>query len=393
MIYWHLDEQREQIVNIAREFAQTECRPVAMEVEQTDKLPMNLFARAAELGFLGIVIPEEYGGLGLDWITFALVTEEIAKELPMLGIMIIGHSCLAAGFIDACGPELKKKWLPLIASGETVFATGMAEPVGANVFSEHSAKAVLDGNEWVINASKIFTTGIGYASHVIVGAATCEVDPITMHGYDYFVVPLDSPGFEMGKIEHKLGWHGSATGSFYCKNVRIPKENHMIPAPPTGDGPPLPQFLVVLGQENMLTGVECLAQAENLYLKTWDYVHNRIQMGKNLFDAHQVVRHKLVKMRMEIDTLRALVYSTAHEFDSGRPGMVNGRLCKIKGIEVLEYVSKEAILLHGGIGVVVENGVERAYRDVMVSAIAGGAVDILYEVSADLMNFGMEPVI
>lgn len=390
MMNWFMNEQREQMVKIAREFAQTECRPLAMEIEKNDKLPMSLYKRCAELGFLGIWYPEVYGGLGLDWITFCLVMEEIAKELPVLTITIGGSLNLGGGIIFFGGTEeQKKKWLPKVASGEIILGGSNTEPTGCNNYHDMQATAVLDGDEWVINASKIFTTSNTYATHMLVSARTGEWNPQTLTGFSWIMVPMNTPGVEVGKVEHKLGWHASSTGSIFYKNVRVPKENLIGPEP----GHNLHQIMPTMTIENMMVGVEMLAQAEDLYLKTWEYTHNRIQAGKSLFDTYQVLRHKLVKMRMEIDALKALIYSTAAELDAGRMPFVMGRECKIKGVEVLDIVGKDAIQLHGGNGVVVENGIERAYRDVRVSAIAGGVPEFLCDNIVNCIESGLDSIL
>ena len=390
MMKWFMDEQREQMVAIAQEFAQTECRPKSMEVEETDMPPMDLYKRAAELGFFGVVFSEEYGGLDLDWTTYCLINEELAKELPILSILMGGSVNLGAGiFLNGGTDEQKKYWIPKIINGEAIFGASNTEATGANNNFEMAATAVLDGDEWVLNASKIFITSAEVATHMHVIARTGEFDPQSMTGFSWFIVPMDTPGVEIGKIEHKLGWHGSSTGSIFYHDVRLPKEALVGTEP----GKAMHQIFPVLTSENLMVGVEMLGQAESLYVKTWEYTHSRMQNGKSMFESYQVIRHKLAKMRMEIDTLRALIYSTAAELDAHRMPWVMGRFCKIKGVEVLDIVSKDAIQLHGGNGVVIENGIERPYRDVRVSAIAGGAVEFLYDNVIDCIENGMDSVL
>lgn len=391
MIHWYMNDEREALVKVAREFAQKECRPLSREVEETDKPPMDAYRKAAELGFLGTWYPEEYGGLGLGWTDYCLVNEEIAKELPVLTILIGGSVNLGGGIIFHGGTEeQKKEWLPKIASGECIFGGANTEATGCDNVLDMQGRAVLDGDEWVINASKIFITSAEVATHMCVQVRTGDTfDLETMTGNSWFIVPMDTPGVEIGKVEHKLGWHGSSTGSVFFKDVRVPKENLVG----LDSGHAMQQIFPTLTTENLMVGVEALAQAEELFMRTWDYTHTRMQAGRSLYDAHQVIRHKLVKMRMEIDTLRSLIYSAAADIDQGKFPFVMGRECKIKGVEVLSHVSAEAIQLHGGNGVVVENGIERAYRDVRVSAIAGGTVEFLYDNIAMVMDTGMEPVL
>ena len=388
MMHWYMNEQREQIMKVAREFAQTECRPAALEVEQTDESPKKLFKRAAELGFIGMNWPEEYGGLGLDTTSYIIVMEEIAKELPVLDVMISGTTTLAGKtLLMGATEELKKKYLGAAARGEYVIATGNCEPTGAQNWPEFATKAVLDGDHWVINGAKIFSTGIGNCGMVIVNCVTAPyVNPVTMEGLSWIIVEKGTPGLEVGKIENKLGWHGSNTGSFFLKNVRVPKEN-LVGELNKG----LHAQAAFLAEENMVIGAMCLGQAESMYFKAWDYVHSRIQCGQSIFDRFQVIRHKLLKMRLEINTLRSLVYSTAAEKDSGNAILGLGEMCKMKGVEVLQFVATEAMALHGGNGVVIDNHLDQAYRDVRVHAIGGAAIEQLYDMVLQLMGIGLIP--
>jgi butyryl-CoA dehydrogenase len=385
-----MNEQREQMVGIAREFAQTECRPWSMRIENSDESPIEMYRRVAELGFLGTWFPEEYGGLGLDWTCYCLINEEIAKELPVLCIPMGGSVHLGGGIIFHGGTEEQKRyWLPKIATGEVILGASNTEPTGCNNPIDMAATAVPDGDGWVLNASKIFTTSISIATHMLVSAKTSEFDPRTLAGLSWFIVDINTPGVEIGKVEHKLGWHGSNTGSIFFKNVRVPKDALIGPEP----GHQLHQIFPTMSGENLMVGVELLGQAEDLFTRTWEYTRTRIQHGQSLFDQYQVVRHKLARMRMEIDGLRALIYSTAAELDAGRDPGILGRECKIKGCEVLTQIGQEAIQLHGGNGVVVENAIERPYRDVRVSAIAGGPVEFLIDNIIELLGHGVEPLL
>jgi len=390
MMHWYLNEQREQILNVAREFAQEECRRAKAEVEKTNKPPVALFKRAAELGLVGMTWPEEYGGLGLDLVTYCLAKEEIAKELPVLNILIGGTTTLCGKHILQGGSEeIKKKYLPLAAKGDLIMAAGNCEAVGATNFSEFQTTAVPDGDFYVLNGSKIFTTNLDTCGAIIVTARTSpEVNPITGQGLSYIIVDKGMPGLEIGKIEEKLGWHGSSTGGFFLKNVRVPKTNRLGP-----EGIGNAAMVPVLAEENMTIGCECLGHAESLYLKTWDYLNSRVMRGVSLFNTSQVIRHRLLKMRVEIDSLRALVYGTATQADQGRPIIDLGNFCKFKGVEVLEYVGREAVQLHGGLGVVNDNMIDTGYRDARVGAIAGMAVEQIYDMVLGFMQMGMVPVL
>ena len=334
--------------------------------------------------------PEEYGGLGLDSVSHCLVQEEIAKELPVLNISLGGSTTLCGNhFLSDGTEEQKRKYLPRAAKGELIMATGTCEPVGGSNFAEFQTRAALEGDHYVINGAKIFTTSLAISGAIIVSAVTApQVNPITGEGMSWIIIDEGTPGVEIGQIEEKLGWHGSSTGSLFLKNVRVPREN-LLGREHVGNQPMIP----ILSEENMNMGCWCLGQAESLYLRTWEYTPNRIQMGKSLYETSQVIRHKLLKMHMEIEALRALVYGTATELDSGRSIMGLGHNCKFKGVEVLELVGREAITLHGGIGVVSDNLIDTGYRDARVTAVAGISIEQLYELVIGLTDAGILPVL
>ena len=376
-----MNEDRELIVQGAREFAINEVIPGIDAMENQSKWPIELFRRAGELGYLAMTWPEEYGGLGLDWVTQMLVYEELSKGNSTFGVAMGAHSVLAGGAILYGGTEeQKKKYLPGAASGETVLALAHTEPVGFSNYSEYGS-AVLDGDEWVINAGKIFCTNLEVANVFIVDVVTSEVDMNTLTGISCFIVEANTPGVEIGKIEHKLGWRGSSTGSVNFRNVRVPKEN-LLGLQDMG------LFLVssALTDEFMSCGALALGQAEGAYEKTFEYTRNRIQCGVSMYDKYQVIRHRLVTMAVEIQTLRGLVYQTAELKDQDQINYIQGRMCKVKGAEVSQYVAEQAIQLHGGNGVVVETGIERYWRDAKVLHIGGGSLECLMDEIVNLLG-------
>ncbi|HEY5249085.1 MAG TPA: acyl-CoA dehydrogenase family protein [Dermatophilaceae bacterium] len=380
---WYLTDEREAILNTVTEFVTKEVTPVAMEIDRTGEFPLALFKRAGELGLLGVTVPEEFGGLGGDQTTQALILEEIAKSLPVLTVAMGAHSLLAGGLIEMLGTvEQKKHYLVPAASGEIVLACGSTEAVGGSNQVEFSTRAVLEGDEWVLNGGKVLISNIGVADVYVIVAVTSEhVDPLTKAGVSAFIVPADTPGLGIGKPEHKLGWHGSATGSISFTSCRIPKENLLGPL-----GSCLQAMFVSATAEFLSCGPVSLGIAEGAYAMALAYSLEREQQGQTLFDRFQVTRHKLVRMYGEIESLRALVYSTYAERDRGDLCLANGRLLKVKGAEVSEYVAREAIQLFGGVGTVVDTGVERYWRDAKVMAIGGASVEALMDAIAVLIQ-------
>ncbi|RYV51278.1 acyl-CoA dehydrogenase family protein [Pengzhenrongella frigida] len=380
---WFLNEDREVILNSVKEFVRAEVAPVALEIDRTSEFPVDLFKRAGELGFLGVTVPAEYGGSGADQTTLALILEEIAKTLPVLTVAMGAHSLLAGGLIQMLGtPEQKKQYLVPAATGEMILACGSTEAVGGDNQVEFSTRAVLDGEEWVLDGSKVLISNIGVADMYVVVAVTADaVDPITKTGLSAFLVPAGTAGLGVGRPEHKLGWHGSATGSISFTGCRIPKESLLGPL-----GGCLPAMFVSATAEFLSCGPVSLGIAEGAYAMALEYSLERKQQGQALFDRFQVSRHKLVRMYGEIESLRALVYATYAERDRGELCLAQGRLLKVKGAEVSEYVAREAIQLFGGVGTVVETGVERYWRDAKVMAIGGASVEALMDVIAGLIK-------
>ncbi|MGV8968725.1 MAG: acyl-CoA dehydrogenase family protein [Cellulomonas sp.] len=380
---WFLNEDREVVLTSVKEFVKAEVAPVALEIDRTSEFPYALFKRAGELGFLGVTIPAEYGGSGADETTQALILEEIAKVLPVLTVAMGAHSLLAGGLIQMLGtPEQKKTYLTPAATGETILACGSTEAVGGSNQVEFSTRAVLDGDEWVLDGAKVLISNIGVADVYIVVAVTSDhVDPITKAGLSAFIVPAGTEGMGVGRPEHKLGWHGSATGSISFTGCRIPKENLLGPL-----GGCLPAMFVSATAEFLSCGPVSLGIAEGAYDLALEYSLERKQQGQALFDRFQVSRHKLVRMYGEIESLRALVYATYAERDRGELCLAQGRLLKVKGAEVSEYVAREAIQLFGGVGTVIETGVERYWRDAKVMAIGGASVEALMDHIATLIQ-------
>lgn len=381
---WYLTEERQAILDTVREFVRTEVVPRAQEIDRTSEFPMDLFKRAGELGLLGVTVPEEFGGLGADQTTSALIYEEIATASPVLTVAMGAHSFLAGGLIQMLGTdEQKKQYLAPAATGELLLACGSTEAVGGDNQVEFSTRAVFDGDDWVLDGGKVLICNIGVADVYVVIAVTGDVDPVTKTGLSALLVPAGTPGLGIGRHENKLGWHGSATGSLSFTGCRVPKENLLGPL-----GGCLPAMFVSATAEFLSCGPVSLGVAEGAYRMALAYSLERTQQGQSMFDRFQVTRHKLARMWGEIESLRALVYSTYAERDRGQLTLAQGRLLKIKGAEVSEYVAREAIQLFGGVGTVVDTGVERYWRDAKVMAIGGASVEALTEVIAGLIKRG-----
>jgi butyryl-CoA dehydrogenase len=380
---WYLNDERTLIRDSTRDFVDREVRPIALEIDRDDRFPMELFKRAGELGLLGITVEEKFGGMGADWTTLAIVMEEIAKASPVLCVAMGAHAQLAGGMISMLGTEEQKlTYLAPAARGDIILACGSTESAGGANHEEHTTRAVLDGDEWVINGGKVLISNIGVADLYVVLAITSEhVDPVTKAGFSAFLIPAGTPGLEVGDPEHKLGWHGSATGSISFRDLRVPKENLLGPL-----GGCMQAMFVSATAEFLTCGPVGLGIAEGAYDMAFAYSLARMQHGQSMFDRFQVTRHRLAHMWMDIEELRGLVYSVFANRDAGDLQLAQGRMLKVKGAEVAERVARDAIQLYGGLGTIVEVGVERYWRDAKVLAIGGASVEALTDVIAQMIK-------
>ena len=371
---WYLNDERALIQQAAREFAQNELAPIALEMDASEEFPLKQFKRAGELGFLGITIPEEYGGSGADYTSLALVYEEIAKVAPTMCVGMGAHSILAGELIMLLGSdEQKKRWLTPAATGEKILACAQTEPSGGMNQTEWTCRAVDDGDSFIINGEKIFCSNLKVADAYVVLCVTSDhVDPVTKAGISAIVIDADTPGLSCGAYEKKLGWHGSASGSLTFTDCRVPKENLLGPL---GGG--LAGLMISATNEFMACGPIGLGMAEGAYEMALKQSRERIQRGKSLYDNYQVVRHMLVDMWTQIESLRGFVYTTFAEKDEGKKCLAKGRLMKVQGALTAEYVGRQAIQLFGGLGVCTEVGVERFWRDAKVMCIGGAAIEAL----------------
>lgn len=363
-----LTEEQELIRKMVREFVETEVAPCAREMDETDEYPYHLMKRCAELNFTGILIPEAYGGLGLGLSTFALVLEEISRASQTLAITLDANITLCFLPILMAGTEeQRQKYIARAVKGEIIGAYAMSEPAGATNFPAHTATAVRDGDEWVLNGAKIFCTN-SQAADVYIFFASVDGNPMPT----CFLVDKGTPGFTFGKIEKKLGWHGSNTGAVICKDVRVPAGN-LLGQVHQG----LAAVIVPIFESCVGIGAMCVGSAAGVFKKTLEYAKNRNLLGQQMIDI-QGVYEPLARMAMDLETSRALVYKTAAMIDAGNlpiPGTPVNLLtsaCKIEPPEMASRVCDMAIQLHGGHGYMDDMDIHRFWRDVRACQIGEG---------------------
>jgi alkylation response protein AidB-like acyl-CoA dehydrogenase len=377
-IMWYLTEERRLMQNIVREFTEKEVVPFIPEMEN-DKYPRHLLKRMGELGILGLCFPPEVGGTGPDWVGLGMAVEEVARESNTMALLLMLSSSICGNTLFHTGTkEQIEKWVKPTIAGDMNFAFALTEPAGIFNWTEHQTRAVLDGDVWVVNGGKIFCTNAGQADYYIVSAQTSKPNPATLEGCSYIVVPRDTPGFEVGHIENKLGWRGSSTGQIYFRNCRVPGENLL--------GPQDKIIPVIMSSfaEFAVLGAMCLGSAVGVFEKTRKYVKERIQQGKSLFENYQMVRASLSQMWAEIEMFRGGLYQTLEMMDRGMNAAPYAVAVKIQGAMLFESVASRCVELHGGNGTVFENDIERYYRDAKMCHVGGGATPVLVDL---LSNF------
>jgi alkylation response protein AidB-like acyl-CoA dehydrogenase len=363
-----LTDEQKLIREAAREFAKNEIAPVAQKMDETDEYPFELMKRCGELGFTGIVFPEELGGSGLGLTEFALVLEEISRESQTLAICLDASSTLCFLPILYSGTdEQRAKYLPRATAGEIIGAYAMTEPVGAGYFAAHSTKAVKDGSDYILNGTKIFCTN-SEAADVYILYARVDDNPMPTA----FLVDKDMPGVEFGVKEKKLGWHGSYTGTISFNDVRVPETAMLGELHGALQATIVPIFESCIG-----IGAMCCGAAAGVFQKTYDYVTTRDAPAGKIAD-NQSVQQDLARAAMDIEASRALVYKAAHAVDAGNLPIPNTPMaflasaCKINPPEMAERVCDTCIQLHGGHGYINDMDVHRYWRDVRACQIGEG---------------------
>jgi alkylation response protein AidB-like acyl-CoA dehydrogenase len=362
------DEQR-MIRDTARDFAQSELAPHAGRWDEEGWIPDATVAKLGELGFLGMVVPEEWGGSFTDYIAYALAMEEVAAGCASTATLMSVHNSVGCGPILAWGSdEQKKAWLPAMAAGEKIGCFCLTEPQAGSEANNLKTRAVLKDGQWVIDGSKQFITNGKRAAVAIVFAVT---DPdLGKKGLSAFIVPTDSPGFQPQKLEHKLGIRASDTCAIVFENCTIPEANLLGPR---GKG-------LAIALSNLEGGrIGIAAQALGIARAAFDaalaYAKDRNQFGKKLIE-HQSIANMLADMHTRINAARLLILHAARLRTEGIACLSEASQAKLYASELAEEVCTHAIQIHGGYGYLRDYPVERHYRDARITQIYEGTSEI-----------------
>jgi alkylation response protein AidB-like acyl-CoA dehydrogenase len=361
---WYMNEEREQLQKMARDFAVSEVRPFVKKMENEEAFPTEIIKKAGELGILSLLFPEHVGGVGPCWVDMGIVLEEIAKESNTVA-MCLSSVYAGASMLAQIGSEEQVETIlkPVIA-GDAIIAGSQCEPTGIAQMEDFQTMVEFDGEDCILNGGKIFCTNAGQAKYYSVMARTKEPIPDMMGSITVVLVPADAPGFKVGHIENKLGWHGSSTGQIYFNNCRVPRKN-ILASFDMGFSDMLSGAFGIA----VLLGAGQLGSAEGVYEKTMAYAKEKKHGDLPLFDSYQAMRHQLADLWMDIEEYRGFVYGVLDSLDREENVCAQAWAAKVKGARMFEHVASQCIVLNGGNGTVVENDIERYYRDAKMNSI------------------------
>jgi alkylation response protein AidB-like acyl-CoA dehydrogenase len=365
-----LTENQTMIQDVARRFAQEQLAPIAHEIDEEGRFPEETIKKLAEIGFLGCFVPEEWGGAGLDTVSYAIIVEEIAKVCGSTGLTVAAHNSLGCWPLLAFGTqEQKEKYLRKAASGEMLVSYGLTEPGAGSDAGGTKTYAELDGDEWVLNGNKCWITNASYAGLYVLTAVT-DREKGTHGGISAFLVERGTKGFEVGAKEHKLGMRASDTATLTLQDVRIPRDNLL------GElGQGFPSFMKILDGGRISIGALALGIAEGAYEYALNYSKERKAFGKPI-GAFQAIQWMLADARTEIEAARLMIYNTAQKKDRGEDYTLESAMCKLYASEMAMRVTNNAIQIMGGYGYCRDYPVERMYRDAKLCTIGEGTSEI-----------------
>lgn len=365
--------------SLFKEFAETEVKPLAQETDETEQFPKDTVAKMQKYGFMGIPIEKEYGGQGCDPLTYVMCVEELSKVCATTGVIVSAHTSLCADPIQTYGtPEQKEKYLVPLAKGEKLGAFGLTEPGAGTDAQGVQTKAVLDGDEWVLNGSKCFITNGKVADIYIVIAYTDIVEDKRgrkQKKFSAFIVEKGTPGFSFGTKEKKMGIRGSSTYELIFQDCRIPAAN-MLGA--RGKGFPIAMHTLDGGRIGI--AAQALGIAEGALERTIEYTKERKQFGRSI-SAQQNTQFQLADMATKVEAAKMLVYKAAmkkaqYQADHKTSYSVEAAMAKLYAAEVAMEVTTKAVQLHGGYGYIREYDVERMMRDAKITEIYEGTSEV-----------------
>ncbi len=362
-----LSEEHELVRRTVRDFAQARIAPVAEELDREHRFPYDIVAELAELGLMGIPVPEEYGGAGGDMVSYAIAVEELTRVDSSVAITVAAHTSLGTmPFLLYGTEEQKREWLPDLASGKRLAAFGLTEPDAGSDAGATRTRAELRDGTWVVNGSKIFITNAGtdITACVTITALTGEDEVSNV------VIPNGTPGYEVSAPMRKMGWRASDTRELSFRDCAVPEGNLL------GErGAGFRQFLEILDGGRISIAAMGLGLAQGAYDLATGYARERRQFGQPIA-SFQAIQFALADMATEIEAARGLVYRAAWLKDEGRPFALEAAMAKLYTGELSKRVADRALQVHGGYGFMDEYAISRLYRDQKVLEIGEGTNEV-----------------
>jgi alkylation response protein AidB-like acyl-CoA dehydrogenase len=352
-----------------REFAQAEILPHVMEWDEAQTFPLEVVKKLGELGYLGAIFPEEYGGAGLGYIEYAIIIEELSRVDGSVGIIVAAHTSLCSNHLYKAGTEeQKQKYLSKLTTGEWIGCWSLTEPEAGSDAAGTRTTAVRDGDHWILNGAKTFTTNAHYADVCIAMAVTDRAG--AQHGISAFILEKGVKGFRAGKKENKLGLRASATGEVIFSGCRL-AESQLLGK--RGEG--FIDSLKTLDGGRVSIAALSIGMAQGAYDAALKYAKIRKQFGRPISEF-QAIQHKLVDMATALDASRLLTYRAARMIDQGQRVTRESAMAKLFASEAAVQIANEAVQIHGGYGFIKDYPVEKFYRDVKLCTIGEGTSEI-----------------
>jgi alkylation response protein AidB-like acyl-CoA dehydrogenase len=365
---FELSAEQEQVREAARAFAEAELGAKIAPFDERHEFPHEIVKKLGPLGFLGVLVPEEFGGAGLDYVSYALIVEELCRGDASVGITMWAHNSLCTNHIASFGsPEQKRHYLPPLATGQVLGAWGLTEPGSGSDAAALVTRAELRGGEWVLNGSKAFITNASVASTAVVMART---DGGRSRGISAFVVERGAPGFTSGKPYRKLGLHASDTAELIFQDARIPAAN-LLGERGTG----FVQAMTVLEGGRIAMAAMGVGIAQAAVDQAASYMRQRTAFGKALADFNGL-QGMIADLVTDVEVARLLTLRAAYLKDNGRPAMHAAAMAKLFASEAAMKAATKAVQIHGGAGYITEFPVERIFRDAKLTEIGEGTSEI-----------------
>ena len=364
-----LSKTEELFLQMIREFAEKEVKPLAAEVDEEERFPLETVEKMAKTGLMGIPVPVKYGGAGGTHLMYGMAVEELSRVCGTTGVVLSAHTSLCCAPIMENGTEEQKmKYLPRLASGEWIGAFGLTEPNAGTDAAMQQTTAVLDGDQYVLNGNKIFITNAVYAHVYVIFAMTDK--SLGNKGISAFIVEKGTPGFSIGKKEKKMGIRGSATTELVFEDCRIPKENLL-----GQQGKGFAIAMKTLDGGRVGIAAQALGIAQGAMDETIKYTKERKQFGRSI-SQFQNTQFQMADMETKVQAARLLVRSAHQKKDNGMPYSVDAAMAKLFAAETAMEVTTKAVQLHGGYGYTREYPVERMMRDAKITEIYEGTSEV-----------------